>query len=123
MAGSIQSHHTLNLLSLQYRPRLLAPPEPALLSGETKLFHALLLHLHAVPGLHGRLIVPVPDDGRVVKMLVQVVHVLEHRELARDRHVVDGAKMLRVLGQADAAAVRYDGDIESRQVGRSEGCS
>ena len=44
-------------------------------------------------------------------MLVQMVHVLEHRQLARNDDVVDGAEVLGVFGQADAAGVRDDGDV------------
>lgn len=85
------------------------PPADAVLAGVGELVHAVGLHLDAVAGLGGGLVVAVADDRGVEEVLVQVVDVLEDGALARDDDVVDGAEVLRVLGQADAARVRHDG--------------
>lgn len=45
-------------------------------------------------------------------MLVQMVNILQHTLLTADHHVVDGAQVLRVFGQAHATRVRHDGDAE-----------
>lgn len=45
-------------------------------------------------------------------MLVQMIHILQHTLLTRHNHVVDGAEVLRVLGQPHAAGVRDNGDGE-----------
>mgnify|MGYP006900021509 CR=1 FL=1 len=92
--------------------RLGSPPTLALLAREGESLQALRLHLHTVPRLHGRDVVPVLDAGRVLKVLVQVVHVLKQTLLPAHHHVVDRAQMLRVLGQADAARVGDDRDAE-----------
>src|ERR1043165_8449004 len=49
---------------------------------------------------------------RVEEGLVQVVHVLENGELARDNYVVDCAQVLGVLGKTDTTGVRNDGHTE-----------
>jgi hypothetical protein len=79
-----------NALTLQNAPCLLRPPPTdALLSRVLKLVHALRLHLNTVTGLCGCGVVTILDDTGVEEVLVQVVDVLQHRQLARDDDIVD----------------------------------
>lgn len=50
--------------------------------------------------------------GRLGQDLAERVDVLEQALLARDAQVVDEGQVLRVLVEADAAAVGDDGDVE-----------
>jgi hypothetical protein len=106
------THDFLILLALENRPRLLAlPPTHALLTRVLKLVHGLRLHLHTIPGLGWRNIVPLLNPRRVEEVLMQMIHVLQHTLLPRNHNVVDGAEVLCVLWQADAAGVRYNGHV------------
>lgn len=106
------SHITLNLNTLQNRLGLIRLPPSILATRETKLVHTLRLHFDRVARIHGRNIVPILDATGVEKVLVQMVHVLEDTLLAAHDDIVNGRKMLRVLWQADAARVRYNGNVE-----------
>ena len=46
------------------------------------------------------------------KVLVQVIYIFQDALLAAHDHIVDGAQVLSILGEADAAGVRDDGDVE-----------
>lgn len=108
---SLYAFCRLVLLTLENGLSLITlPPTDALLAGVGEAVHALGLHLDAVAGLGGGLVVAVLDDGGVQEVLVEVVDVLEDGALAADDDVVNGAQVLRVLGQADAARVGDDGD-------------
>lgn len=104
--------YSLKLLPLENRPRLLAlPPRHAVLAWIREAVHALGLHLDAIPRLGRGDVVTLFDSAGVEEVLVQVVDVLEDALLAADDDVVDGREVLGVLGQADAAAVRHNGDV------------
>ena len=85
---------------LQDWPRLFTLPPTALCTRELKLLHTGSLHLDTVPGLHRRLVVAILDYGRVLEVLVEVVHVLQDALLPAHAHVVDGAQVLSVLREA-----------------------
>lgn len=87
-------------------------PETSLLPGKAEMRHTLWLHLHAVPRLHGCLIVAILDDGRMPKVLVEMIHVLQNRFLAGHNNVIDRAKMLRVFREPNTARVWDHGYFE-----------
>ena len=84
------------------------PPADTLLARVLELVHALRLHLNTVSRLGRSGVVTVLDDTRVEEVLVQMVDVFEHTELAADNNVIDGAQVLSVLGKTDTTRVRND---------------
>ena len=108
-----QTHTHLKLLPLQNRPRLLPPPPThPLPPRELKPLHTLRPHLDTIPRLHGRNIIPFLNPTRPKKVLVQMIHILQHTLLATHNDIINRAEVLRVLGETHAAAVGHDGDVE-----------
>ena len=101
---------TLDLHTIENNLSLIrCPPTHTLLTRVAKSVHALGLHLNTVTSLRGGCVVSILDNRGVEEVLVQVVHVLENGELARDNDVVDCAQVLGVLGKTDTTGVRNDG--------------
>lgn len=99
-------------LSVDDRLSCLALPETVLGTRERIVFHALRLHLNTVSRLRWCNIVPVLDGCRMQEMLMQTVNVLQNTLLAADNDVIDCAKMLCVLRQANTTRVRNDLDAK-----------
>src|ERR1700690_4678589 len=72
------------------------------------------MHLGAVAGFAGQPVAPTLDDNRVAKVLVKVVHVLDHPPIqaAADGDVVEWREVLDVLTQAYAARMWADRHAE-----------
>ena len=81
--------HVLNLLASQDRLSRLTLPKMPFHSGKAILLHTLRLHLYTISRLHWSLIVPVFDDSRIEKMLMEMVDVLQNGQPAGDADIID----------------------------------
>jgi hypothetical protein len=60
------------------------------------------------------LIIAIFNDGWVIEVLMEVVDILQDRQLAGDNDIVDRGDVLGVLWETDAARVRDDWNVEPR---------
>lgn len=76
------------------------------------MLHTFRLHLYTVPRLRRSLVVSTLNDGWILEVLMQVIDILQHAQLATNTDIIDSAQMLCVFRQAHTTRVRDDRDIE-----------
>lgn len=107
----------LPLLTIPNLKSLWTVPEPTI--GILVLLDGARLVLDAVPCLPRRDEITVLDLDRMRDDLVEGIDVLQQTLVPGHAEIVDQGEVLRILVEADAAAVREDRDVEPAAVSTS----